>query len=100
MSQLITTLGPKNADDLGLILPHEHIFVEFRTWDHPDYAQVDPADVVKLMAPEIEKAKAVGVTALVECTPVGVGRRADIHKAVSEATNFPVVVPTGVYREP
>jgi phosphotriesterase-related protein len=36
----------------------------------------------------------------VECTPLGVGRRADIVKAVSEAANFPVVVPTGIYREP
>jgi phosphotriesterase-related protein len=52
------------------------------------------------MQPEIEKIKAQGVTALVECTPVGVGRRADLDKAVSEAAAFPVVVPTGVYREP
>lgn len=52
------------------------------------------------MAPEIEKAKTAGVTALVECSPVGVGRRADLDKAVSEATAFPIVVPTGIYREP
>jgi phosphotriesterase-related protein len=31
---------------------------------------------------------------------VGVGRRADILKAVSQATRFPLVVPTGIYREP
>ena len=31
---------------------------------------------------------------------MGVGRRADILKAVSEATRFPLVVPTGIYREP
>jgi phosphotriesterase-related protein len=36
----------------------------------------------------------------VECTPVGVGRRADLVHAVSKAADFPVVVPTGVYREP
>src|SRR5690606_2451047 len=41
-----------------------------------------------------------GVTALVECSTGGVGRRADIDRAVSEATNFPIVVPTGNYREP
>jgi phosphotriesterase-related protein len=40
------------------------------------------------------------VTVLVECTPVGVGRRADIDLAISQATNFPVVLPTGIYREP
>ena len=57
-------------------------------------------DVVRLMAPEIEKIKALGVTALVECTTGGVGRRADFDLAVSQATGFPIVVPTGNYREP
>lgn len=100
MAKLITTLGPKNADELGMILPHEHVFVDLRTWDQPGYGQADAKDVIKLMAPEIEKAKAVGVTAIVECSTGGVGRRADIDKAVSEATDFPLVVPTGIYREP
>ncbi|MCL4504932.1 MAG: esterase [Chloroflexi bacterium] len=100
MAQLITTLGAKSAGDLGLILPHEHVFVDLRTWDKPGYAQADPAAVVALMAPEIEKLRAAGGTALVECSPLGVGRRADLDRAVSEATGFPIVVPTGVYREP
>jgi phosphotriesterase-related protein len=52
------------------------------------------------MAPEIEKIKALAITALVECTTGGVGRRADFDLAVSRATNFPIVVPTGNYREP
>jgi phosphotriesterase-related protein len=100
MARLITTLGPKSADELGAILPHEHVFVDLRTWDQPGYAEADPAAVVALMAPEIERARAAGVTAIVECSTVGVGRRADIDRAVSEATDFPLVVPTGVYREP
>jgi phosphotriesterase-related protein len=100
MTYLITTLGPKGADEVGMILPHEHVFVDLRTWDQPGYAQADPADVVKLMAPEIAKAKAAGITALVECSTVGVGRRADILRAVSEVTSFPLVAPTGIYREP
>jgi len=98
--RLITTLGAKSKDELGVILPHEHIFVDLRTWDQPGYAEADAADVIAMMKPEVEKAKAAGVTALVECSPVGVGRRADMDKAVSEATDFPVIVPTGVYREP
>jgi phosphotriesterase-related protein len=98
--RLITTLGPRSADDVGLVLPHEHVFVDLRTWDQPGYAQADPDAVVRLMAPEIERARAVGVTAIVECSTVGVGRRADIDRAVSEATRFPLLVPTGIYREP
>ncbi len=100
MAQLMTTLGPKTASDLGLILPHEHIFVDFRLPDHPQHGVADAAAVVALMAPEVEKAQALGVTAMVDCTPVGVGRRSDILKAVSAATGMPLVVPTGIYREP
>ena len=100
MPALVTTLGPLRADQLGLILPHEHVFVDLRTSDKPGYADAYAADVVKLMAPEVEKARAAGVTAIVECSPVGVGRRAEMDKAVSDATNFPILVPTGIYREP
>jgi phosphotriesterase-related protein len=98
--RLITTLGPKGAGELGAILPHEHVFVDLRTWDQPGYAEADPSAVIALMAPEIERARAAGVTAIVECSTIGVGRRADIDLAVSKATGFPLVVPTGVYREP
>ena len=100
MSQLITTLGAKNADEVGMILPHEHIFVDLRAGEEAQSGEVDVEDVIKLMAPEIEKAAAAGVTVIVECSPMGVGRRADIVKAVSDATGFPLVVPTGIYREP
>jgi phosphotriesterase-related protein len=100
MANLITTLGPKSSNELGLILPHEHVFVDLRTWDTPGYAQAEVADVIRLMAPELERARAAGVTAIAECSTVGVGRRVDILRAVSEAAGFPLLAPTGIYREP
>ena len=100
MKLLHTTLGPKRADELGMILPHEHIFVDLRTPDQPGYAEAEAVDVVRLMAPEVEAARARGVTAIVECSTGGVGRRADMDLAVSLATGMPIVVPTGNYREP
>lgn len=100
MGLLMTTLGAKSAHEVGLMLPHEHIFVDLRTPDVPGQGQAAEADVVRLMAPELERARAAGVTALVECTPEGVGRRVDLVAAVSRAAQFPVVVPTGIYREP
>ena len=100
MKQLFTTLGPRAKADLGMILPHEHVFVDLRTPDKPGYAQAEAADVVALMAPQIEAIKAQGITALVECSTGGVGLRVDLDLAVSRATNFPIVVPTGNYREP
>ena len=100
MKHLITTLGPYRKDQLGMILPHEHVFVDLRTPDQPGYAQAEAAEVVALMAPQIAAIQAQGITALVECSTGGVGRRADLDKAVSLATGLPIVVPTGNYREP
>jgi phosphotriesterase-related protein len=97
---LFTTLGPRRREDLGMVLPHEHVFVDLRTPDQPGYAEADAEEVVRLMAPEIERIRALGVTALVECATGGVGRRADLDLAVSRATQFPIIVPTGNYREP
>lgn len=100
MAEITTTLGLKSSAELGMILPHEHIFVDLRTWDTPGYAQAEVDQVIQLMAPQITQAQAAGVTAIVECSTVGVGRRADIDRAVSEAADLPLVIPTGIYREP
>jgi phosphotriesterase-related protein len=100
MTHLITTLGPKSADELGMILPHEHIFVDLGPIEAENWRNATAEPVIALMTPYIEEIKAQGITALVECTPMGVGRRADIDRAVSEATGLPVLVPTGIYRQP
>lgn len=100
MAQLVTTLGELSQEVAGSILPHEHIFVDLRKLGTTGHGQALESDVVNLMAPELERARAAGVNALVECTPEGVGRRVDLVAAVSRAANFPVVVPTGIYREP
>ena len=101
MPVLHTTLGALDcAPSSELILPHEHIFVDLRTLDAPGYGQAAGRTWWALMAPELERARAAGVTALVECTPEGVGRRVDLVEAVSRAAEFPVVVATGIYREP
>lgn len=100
MRHLITTQGLLDASQSGLILPHEHIFVDLRPGEPADFAQAEVADVVNLMAPELERARQVGVSVLVECTPEGVGRRTDLVLEVARAADFPVVLPTGIYREP
>ena len=100
MTMLITTLGPKHSGELGMILPHEHIFVDLRTWDTPGYAQADTEEVIQRMAPEVDKAQKAGIGAMVECSTVDVGRRVDIERAVSQATGMALVIPTGIYREP
>ena len=97
--RLVTTLGPVGTVG-GTILPHEHVFVDLRTPLTRGYAEAVTEDVVQVMLPSLREAKAAGVTAIVEASAVGVGRRVDILSAVSRAAGVPLVVPTGVYREP
>lgn len=100
MKKLITTMGNLTREQAGILLPHEHVFVDLRTPGQEGHGQADTADVIRLMVPFLQKARESGVGAIVDCGPAGVGRRADILKAVSTAAGFPLVVPTGVYREP
>jgi phosphotriesterase-related protein len=99
VASLITTLGPRTAAELGRILPHEHVFVDLRTWRHPGHGEADTAEVVEVMSPYLRDVQRQGVTAIVEPGPIGVGRRVDILSAVSQAVGIPLVAPTGVYRE-
>ena len=100
MKKLVTTLGNLTAEQAGMILPHEHVFVDLRTPDQAGYAQAETRDVIRLMGPFLREAREKGVGVIVDCGPVGVGRRVDILKAVSRAEGYPLVVPAGVYREP
>jgi phosphotriesterase-related protein len=100
MTKNIHTInGPVKPDTLGLFLPHEHIFTDLRGPRVADYAQGDPSAVIKVVRPYLVEAAAIGVTALVECSTVGVGRNLSVLRALAEATTIQIVVPTGVYRE-
>jgi phosphotriesterase-related protein len=94
-----TLTGPVPEGDLGLVLPHEHIFVDLRGPSVPNYAQAEAVDVIRLMKPYLDAAWSAGVTAFIDCTPPGVGRNLTILRRVAEITPIRLLTPTGVYRE-
>lgn len=97
--QIQTVRGPVKIDSLGLILPHEHLFTDLRGPGVSGYAEADPADVVDVVAPYLAEAAQAGVTALVECSTVGVGRNLAVLHSLADVTPIHVIAPTGVYRE-
>jgi phosphotriesterase-related protein len=100
MAKKIHTLkGPVEVDSLGLILPHEHLFTDLRGPHVAGYAEGEPSDVVEVVGPFLAEAAASGVTALVECSTVGVGRNLSVLERLAETTPIRIVAPTGVYRE-
>lgn len=96
---LQTVKGAVAVEDLGLTLPHEHLFTDLRGPLASNYARAEPEAVAQVMGPYLAAAHAVGVTALVECSTVGVGRNLTVLRHLAEATSIGLVAPTGVYRE-
>jgi phosphotriesterase-related protein len=94
-----TLKGSVEMDSLGLILPHEHLFTDLRGPSIAEYAQADPSAVVKVVLPYLEEAAAAGVTALVECSTVGVGRNLSVLRRLAEVSPIHIIAPTGVYRD-
>lgn len=98
---LVTTLGPLRRNSThGFVLPHEHVFCDLRTYESPDYARADEAEVSAIMSPLLRQARDLGAMALVEPSTVGIGRRVDLLLTLSRTSGLPLIVPTGVYREP
>jgi len=99
MPILQTIKGPISTDSLGFMLPHEHLFVDLRGPFAPDYGEADPQAVGQLVKPYLDAAQAAGVTAFVDCAPVGVGRNITVLKHIADLTPIHIVAPTGVYKE-
>ena len=99
VKRIQTIKGSIEIDALGLILPHEHLFTDLRGPQVSDYARGEPAAVIKVVEPYLAEASAVGVTALVECSTVGVGRNLSVLRALAEVTPIHIIAPTGVYRD-
>lgn len=97
--RLQTINGPMDMNSLGLVLPHEHLFTDLRGPRVTGYAQAQPSNVVRVVEPYLAEAAAAGVTALVECSTVGVGRNIEILQRLAENTSLQIVAPTGVYRD-
>src|SRR5262245_48169713 len=99
MPSIQTVKGKVETSSLGFILPHEHLFVDLRGPNVPNYAQADPETVVQVMRPYLTAIEAAGVTTFVDCAPIGVGRNVAVLRRLAEITPIHIVAPTGRYRE-
>lgn len=97
MGHLVTTLGDKTADELAFILPHEHIFADFVS-NNDAGKSLD--DVLPIIEPFIRSAQQNRLSALVDATALGGARRVDILRDVSQALDLPIVIATGIFKEP
>ena len=93
---VMTVLGAVDAADLGVTLPHEHVFIDLVREYRGDGLLNDPV----LAAQELDAYAAAGGRTLVDCTSVGLGRDPLALAAVSRETGLHMVMGCGYYRDP
>lgn len=94
MTQTINTvLGPLSPDELGATNYHEHAF------QVSPLLPVDALDDAELSEQEFARLRESGFDAVVDATPLGLGRRPAALHALARRTGLHVVATTGAHRE-
>jgi phosphotriesterase-related protein len=95
-ASVMTVRGPMAATELGVVLPHEHVFIDLLR----EYRGVGLLADEGLAIEELTRFRAAGGSTIVDCTSEGLGRRPEALRRVSEATGIPIVMGSGHYRRP
>ena len=92
-----TVTGPIPPGKLGVTLMHEHVLVDFIGADRVSADRYDPDHAFTAVLPHLEQARRLGCQAVVECTPVYLGRNPALLKRLSEASGVRLLTNTGYY---
>ena len=92
----MTVTGPVAATDLGMTLPHEHVFIDLTREYHWDGLLNDE----ELMREEVARFKTAGGGTIVDVTTQELGRNPLGLRRISQKTGVKIVMGTGHYRDP
>lgn len=96
MTLVQSVTGTVDASELGVVLPHEHVFIDrYREYGLDAYLMD-----LELSVREVELFKAQGGSTLVDVTTEEIGRSPALLREVSERTGVHIVMGTGHYRRP
>lgn len=93
MAEIVTVLGPIPPEELGVTDAHDHLFLRSPALPGQEFDDLDRA------VEEVAAAARGGLRAVIEVTPIGLGRRPAKMRAVAEATGVHIVAATGYHRD-
>jgi len=93
----MTVSGERPAESLGLVLPHEHVMVDFVGADKVARDRYDADEVFEAVLPHLLRVRRLGCRTLVECTPAYLGRDPLLLKRLSKASGLLILTNTGFY---
>ena len=91
--QVMTVRGLVGASALGVVDAHDHLFLRTPALPGDEFDDLEPAIA------EATDARDSGLRTIVDMTPIGLGRRPDLLRAVADATGLHVVGATGYHRD-
>jgi phosphotriesterase-related protein len=99
MAQVETVLGPIDAEQLGLTLSHEHVYV-FMGEDNHHYPWMFDLDATRETAiRELSEAKAGGIDTVIDLTTPDLGRDVEFVREAARESGVNVIVATGIWRD-
>jgi phosphotriesterase-related protein len=93
VNEIVTVLGPIEPEQLGVTDAHDHLFLR-----SPALAGQELDDVARACE-EVAAGADSGLNAIVEVTPIGLGRRPAKMREVAAATGVQIIAATGYHRD-
>ncbi len=94
---VMTVNGPVTPESLGLMLPHEHVLVDFIGAEKVSSNRYDTDKVFGLSLPRLKHLFDLGVRSMVECTPAYIGRDVKLLQRLSNTSGIHLLTNTGYY---
>src|SRR5690606_34326616 len=92
-----TVTGPVAAGALGVVLPPEHVLVDFIGADRVSPDRYDRSAAFGKALPHLRRLVSLGCRTLVECTPACIGRDPVLLRDLARATGLHILTNTGYY---
>lgn len=93
-----TVTGPVPVSQLGRVLVHEHVLVDFVGAAEATPERYDADEVYRVMLPYLVALREAGIETMLECTPKHLGRDPALLRRLSEASGVRLVTNTGLYQ--
>lgn len=95
--KIITVNGEQQADKMGISLIHEHVLVDFRGPENPEFGQWNQDAIIEKVLPYMLELVNRGATTFIECTPAYLGRDVKLLQKLSELSGLNILSNTGYY---
>jgi phosphotriesterase-related protein len=97
MGTVYTLNGPVDAADLGPVLPHEHLPMNYFAWDTDEFEPGSKAIVRTWYAEILDDLLQTPFRTLVDVSPIGHGRDIQFRKDLVGERDLNVIMATGCY---